>query len=208
MGINLGGNFGMSNNDSMPVLNLQKNDILDLTKKDPSLKNVILAAGWDVAKKGFFGLGKDFDLDLVALLLDESGKLIAKDGMVYFGNKRNNGIFLHGDNLTGHGDGDDERISVSLNNLPTRCCRIMFAVTIYEGKARKQSFSKVKNAYVRLLNEDKSCQEICRYNLTEDAGNNTCVKFAELRKENGEWQFKVVSEAIEASIQELYNSYR
>ena len=84
----------------------------------------------------------------------------------------------------------------------------MFAVTIYEGKARKQSFSKVKNAYVRLLNEDKSYEEICRYNLTEDAGNNTCVKFAELRKENGEWQFKVVSEAIEASIQELYNSYR
>ena len=39
----------------------------------------------------------------------------------------------------------------------------MFAVTIYEGKARKQSFSKVKNAYVRLLNEDKSCQEICAY---------------------------------------------
>ena len=27
MGINLGGNFGMSNNDSIPVLNLQKNDI-------------------------------------------------------------------------------------------------------------------------------------------------------------------------------------
>lgn len=78
----------------------------------------------------------------------------------------------------------------------------------YEGKARKQSFSKVKNAYVRLLNEDKSYEEICRYNLTEDAGNNTCVKFAELRKENGEWQFKVVSEALEASIQELYNSYR
>ena len=95
------------------LLNLQKNDILDLTKKDPSLKNVILAAGWDVAKKGFFGLGKDYDLDLVALLLDENGKLIAKDGMIYFGNKRSNGIFLHGDNLTGHGDGDDEKISVS-----------------------------------------------------------------------------------------------
>ena len=26
MGINLGGNFGMSNNDSIPVLNLQKNN--------------------------------------------------------------------------------------------------------------------------------------------------------------------------------------
>lgn len=190
------------------LLNLQKNDVLDLTKKDPSLKNVVLGAGWDVSRKGIFGLGKDFDLDLVALLLDESGKLIAKDGMVYFGNKRSNGIFLHGDNLTGQGDGDDERVSVSLNNLPAKCARVLFAVTIYDGKARKQTFSRVKNAYVRLLNEDKSYEEICRYNLTEDAGSNTCVKFAELCKENGEWRFKVVSEALEASIQELYNSYK
>lgn len=104
MAINLGSMMGNRSGEVVNALNLQKNQILDLTKKDPSLKNVILAAGWDVAKKGFFGLGKDFDLDLVALLLDESGKLIAKDGMVYFGNKRNNGIFLHGDNLTGHGD--------------------------------------------------------------------------------------------------------
>ena len=51
----------------------------------------------------------------------------------------------------------------------------------------------MKNNYVRILNEDKSYEEIFRYNLTEDTGNNTCVQFAELRKENGEWQFKLVS---------------
>ena len=41
------------------VLNLKKNDVLDLTKTEPGLKNVMLAAGWDVAKKGFFKLGAD-----------------------------------------------------------------------------------------------------------------------------------------------------
>lgn len=51
------------------LLNLQKNDILDLSKKDPSLKNILLGGGWDVAKKGFFGFGADYDLDLIALLL-------------------------------------------------------------------------------------------------------------------------------------------
>lgn len=35
------------------VLNLQKNDILDLRKAEPGLKHVMLGAGWDVTKKGF-----------------------------------------------------------------------------------------------------------------------------------------------------------
>ena len=42
----------------MSILNLQKNDILDLTKKDPSLNNIVLATGWDVVKRGFFSFGQ------------------------------------------------------------------------------------------------------------------------------------------------------
>ena len=48
MAINLGSNFAKINNNldnqtttSGLVLNLQKNDILDLTKKNPGLKKVI-----------------------------------------------------------------------------------------------------------------------------------------------------------------------
>ena len=64
------------------VLNLKKNDVLDLTKTEPGLKNVMLAAGWDVAKKGFFKLGDDYDLDLIAILLNENDKLINRGVMV------------------------------------------------------------------------------------------------------------------------------
>ena len=47
MGINLGGNFQNmgqqgGNMGAAPILNLQKNDILDLTKRNPGLKKVTL----------------------------------------------------------------------------------------------------------------------------------------------------------------------
>ena len=78
MAINLG-----RNNNTMGALNLQKNDILDLTKKNPGLEKVILGAGWDVAS-----MGQDFDLDIAAFLLNENGKVgqIPND-VIFFNNK-------------------------------------------------------------------------------------------------------------------------
>lgn len=55
MGINLGAGFENLNgnssisNQSAGILNLNKNDILDLTKRNPGLKKVSLGAGWDIA---------------------------------------------------------------------------------------------------------------------------------------------------------------
>ena len=191
------------------LLNLQKNDILDLSKKDPSLKNILLGGGWDVAKKGFFGFGADYDLDLIALLLGEDGKLIkSSKSVIYYNDMVGQGIKLHGDNRTGEGEGDDEKISISLDKLPIECKKVVFAVTIYYAVRRRQSFSKVKNAYVRLVNEDKGNEEICRYNLTEDGGNNTGIIFAELFKENGNWQFKAIGKLLDATVSTLSQMYR
>ena len=191
------------------LLNLQKNDILDLSKKDPSLKNILLGGGWDVAKKGFFGFGADYDLDLIALLLGEDGKLIkSSKSVIYYNDKVGQGIKLHGDKITGEGEGDDEKISISLDKLPIECKKVVFAVTIYDAVRRRQSFSKVKNAYVRLVNEDKGNEEICRYNLTEDGGNNTGIIFAELFKENGNWQFKAIGKLLDATVSTLSQMYR
>lgn len=191
------------------LLNLQKNDILDLTKKDPSLNNILLAGGWDVAKKGFFGFGADYDLDLVALLLGNDGKLIRSNrAVIYYNDMQGQGIRLHGDNRTGEGEGDDEKISISLDRLPIQCSKVVFAVTIYDAAKRRQSFSKVKNAYVRLVNEDKGNEEICRYNLSEDGGNNTAIIFAELFKENESWQFKAVGKLLNATVSSLSNMYK
>ncbi|MGL6174563.1 MAG: TerD family protein [Cellulosilyticaceae bacterium] len=190
------------------VLNLNKNDILDLTKKNPSLNNIVLAGGWDIMKKiSFFRPAEDCDIDLVAILLDSKGKMLGNSALIYYGNQRGTGIFLHGDNRTGAGDGDDEKISISLNNVPQNCHKIVFAATIYEADSKKQTFSKVKNAYVRLMNADKGNEEICRFNLTDEGGENTTIIFAELYREGTDWEFKAVGNLLRASISSLKNMY-
>lgn len=193
----------------MNLLNLEKNDILDLTKKDPSLNNIVLAAGWDVVKRGIFNFGAaDMDLDLSALLLDENGRLIGEEGIIYFGNQRGKGIFLHNDNRTGEGDGDDEKISLTLDRLPSNCKKVVFSVNIYQARERRQDFSKVRNAYVRVLNSDKGDSEICRYNLSEDGKNATTLIFAELEKVGTDWNFKAIGELLQGTLTTLVNKYR
>ena len=193
----------------MSLLNLQKNDILDLTKKDPSLNNIMLAAGWDVAKKGLFSFGSaDLDLDLSALLINENGKLMGEDGIIYFNNQRGKGIYLHNDNRTGAGSGDDEKVSITLNNLPANCRKVVFSVNIYQAKERRQDFSKVRNAYVRILNTDKGDSEICRYNLSEDGQNATSLVFAELEKIGSDWNFRAVGELLQGNLTTLINKYK
>ena len=61
MGINLNGmmngvNMGGANNNAAPSLNLRKNDVLDLTKRNPGLEEVLLGAGWDVSHNKFICL--------------------------------------------------------------------------------------------------------------------------------------------------------
>ena len=196
MGINLGGNFGMSNNDSMPVLNLQKNDILDLTKKNPGLKKVILGAGWDISRNG-----ADFDLDIAAFLLDSNNKFNTVSNVIFFNNPNGQGITLGGDNRTGAGDGDDERILIDLQAIDSNIAKIAFVVTIHNAQAKRQTFGMIDNSYVRLLDAENNEKELCRFNLKED------VIFAELYKAGSEWEFKAVGEGRIADLNGILALY-
>ena len=117
------------------------------------------------------------------------------------------GITLHGDNRTGAGEGDDEKISVSLSKLSPSCSKVVFAITIYDAISRKQSFNQVKNAYIRLINEDERGKEICRFNLSEGDDNKTSLIFAELYRENGSWQFKAIGDLVSLDIKGLVQKF-
>ena len=196
MGINLGG-------PQPQILNLQKNDILDLTKRNPGLKKVTLAAGWDISNGGV-----DFDIDIAAFLLDANNKFNTVSNVIFFNNKQGQGIALSGDNRTGAGDGDDETISIDLDMIDLSIQKIVFVVIIHEAQAKRQTFGMVNNSYVRLLDTVKNNRELCRFNLKSDGSTATSVIFAELYRDMGEWQFKAVGEGKIADLNgvlALYN---
>ena len=203
MGINLGANGANLGSNGVNPLNLRKNDMLNLSKHEPGLKNIIIGAGWDVAKGG-----EDFDLDIAAFLVGKEGKVerIPED-CIFFNNMTAQGIELEGDNRTGAGDGDDERIRVSLEDLPNRVSSIIVSVTIFEGKERRQAFGMVDNSYIRILNADKDEEEIARFNLKSDSSTATALIFAQMIKEHDEWHFKAIGESKIADLNGLLSLY-
>ena len=207
MGINLGSMmnniYSGSSNNNVNALNLKKNDVLNLTKKNPGLKKVILGAGWDVAT-----IGQDFDLDIAAFLLNANGKVQnIPDDVIFFNNMQGQGIYLEGDNRTGAGDGDDERITIDLSQIRSDIAKIVFVTTIHEAQAKRQTFGMVENSYIRLLDAKNNEKEVCRFNLKEDGSTSTSVIFAELFRDGFEWQFKAVGEGKMADLNGILSLY-
>ena len=90
----------------MPI-NLSKGQKVDLTKKNPGLKKIMVGLGWDV---NAFDSGSDFDLDAAAFMLGANGKCPTEKEFIFYGNLKHasESVIHMGDNLTGEGEGDDE----------------------------------------------------------------------------------------------------
>lgn len=219
MGINLG-NMEANNNTQQGVqttmtppvmpqqapmqrmsLNLKKNDVLDLTKRNPGLRQINLAAGWDVSQ-----IGGTFDLDIAALVL-KNGKVQSASDVVYFNNMAIPGVRLNGDNRTGEGDGDDEVISLDLAAINPNVTKIVFVVTIYDAMTRRQNFGMVENSYVRLVDVSNGERELCIYKLKENYSTSTAVVAAELVRNGADWDFHALGDGMNADLGQVAGQY-
>jgi tellurium resistance protein TerD len=178
-------------------VSLTKGGNVSLTKAAPNLRAILVGLGWDERTTS----GAAFDLDASALMVGAAGKILSDQHFVFFNNlKSPDGSVEHtGDNLTGSGEGDDEQILVNLSAVPAECERIVFPVSIYEAEQRSQSFGQVRNAFIRIVNSDDNA-ELTRYDLTEDASNETAMIFGEVYRHNGEWKFRAVGQGYASGL--------
>lgn len=191
-------------------INLQKGQTINLEKNQFDLSQITIGLGWDVRQakpSGFLGklvAGKqeDYDLDAIAFLLDENGKVqnlgqnLTGGDVIFFNNlKHPSGtIWLTGDNRTGAGEGDDEQIIVRLNSMGPKINRILFIVSIYEGQKRNQHFGMIDNAFIRAV--DAKGIEMTRYNISGDATFNgkRSLIFAEVYRKGEGWKFRAIGD--------------
>ncbi len=185
-------------------VSLSKGGNVSLSKSDPSMKNVLVGLGWDVRTTD----GQDFDLDASAFLLSETGKVRSDSDFIFYNNlKSADGSVTHtGDNRTGEGDGDDESLIIKLDMIPANVAKIVFVVTIHDAQMRRQSFSQVSGAFIRLVNNDSQL-EVARYDLTEDASSETAMLFGELYRHNGEWKFRAVGQGYAGGLSSVCAQY-
>jgi tellurium resistance protein TerD len=166
------------------AISLQKGGRFNLTKKEPALKKIFIGLGWEMQP------GHTLDLDASVFMLGVNGKIPQDEYFVFYNNlKSPDGAIQHtGDNRTGIGEGDDEVIMAHLGVISPSITEIVVIVTIHEAEAKRQNFSMVSNAYMRLVDVDTN-REVLRYALGNEFPTSTEVEFGRLKKEEGEWHF-------------------
>lgn len=179
-------------------VNLQKGQKVELRKNNGgTLRRVMVGLGWDEVqqKRGLFApRPQDIDCDASAILCI-GGHLTNIADLVFYNNlSHRTGAVKHmGDNLTGAGEGDDEQIMVDLTALPSQYDKLVFVVTIYQARERRQHFGMIRNCFIRICDAETG-QELCKYNLSENYNNMTAMIFGELYRYNGAWKFNAIGQ--------------
>ena len=186
------------------VISLTKGDNINLSKTNPTLKNIVVGLGWDVRKTD----GETFDHDASILMVKADGKAQSDADFIYYHQKDSLCGAIHhtGDYLTGAGDGDDESIHVFLDKVPTDIQKLIICVSIYDADKKKQNFGQVLNAFIRLVNIDTN-EEVTRYGLSENASTETAMIFGEIYRYEGEWKFKAVGQGFKSGLAELIRQH-
>ncbi|MBD0865775.1 MAG: TerD family protein [Rhodobacteraceae bacterium] len=186
------------------ALSLSKGQNISLSKTDPGLTKVLVGLGWDERQTD----GQDFDLDASLFMLNAGGKCRSDADFVFYNQMKSPcGSVTHtGDNRTGEGEGDDEAIKVDLDKVPADVQTLAVTVTIHDHESRKQSFGQVANAFIRVVN-DKTGNEVVRYDLTEDYSTETAMVFGELYRHSGEWKFRAVGQGYAGGLGAMAAQY-
>jgi len=183
------------------TVSLSKGENVNLSKEDVALAQVKVGLGWKTP-------AENFDLDASAFLLGENRKVLSEKDFVFYGNKEsaNGAVKSSGDNRTGIGEGDDETISIDLENVPANVQSIAIAVTIHEAQERGQNFGQVGDAYIRIVNAETDV-ELAKFDLDEDASGDTAIVFGSLYRHGIDWKFKANASGSKATLTELATTF-
>jgi serine/threonine-protein kinase len=184
------------------VLMLKRGANVALATIAPQLDQVAIGLGWETQPD------VTFDLDTSAFMVQAQGRVPADDHFIFYNNLTSpDGTVRHqGDNRQGGEAGDCEVIHVDLQRVAADIQKIIFTVTIYQAKERRQNFGQVKHAYIRLINLVNQ-QEVARYNLTEKFGPETAMIFGEIYRYKGQWKFRAVGQGFEGGLRALTDMF-
>jgi stress response protein SCP2 len=176
------------------VIELTKGQELALATDDGQLLTRLqIGLGWDKERTaGFIGTGAP-DVDLDASAVEFAGGQLF-DLAFYNNLQTRDGSLVHlGDNLTGRGEGDDERLTLDLSRVYRRVDTIAFLVSSYQG----HSLEWVNNAYCRLV--DDQDVELARFTLTGGVPQ-TGLVMAKLFRDGERWMLRAIGEGIAVKI--------
>lgn len=167
------------------------------------LTNVRVGLGWDTGSESI-------DIDASMLMLkggrhNNGGKVLGNSGaLLYYGCLDLPGLHHHGDNRTGAGDGDDEKLDVTFAALPTECTSIMVIANIFAGVS---NFGSVNNVTCNVYDSITSTNKLATLDLTEDYSGKNAIIVGEFYKHNGSWKYAAIGEGITGQLKDVIHRW-
>jgi tellurium resistance protein TerD len=183
-------------------VSLKKGNSVNLSKKEPSLKKIMIGLGWEIKA------GNQLDLDASVFMIGANGKTLADEYFVFYNNLRSpDGSVQHtGDNRSGAGDDDDEMILANLALINEKITEVIITVSIHEATVRRHHFGLLTEAYIRIVDVEKN-REVLRYDLDANFNEFSDVEFGRLQRINGEWHFQAVGIGSNDGLQGYVDKY-
>lgn len=183
-----------------------RGDTVMLHQVDYALRKIVVGVGWDIPGADADGV----DVDCSVFLLDKNDKTREDSDFIFYNNLTGcDGAVEHmGDNRTGAGDGDDERVLIDLNSIPFDVQKIVFVISIYNADLRDQHIGLVRNLFIRLVNADTEI-EILRYPIIDVPVNKASAALiaGELVREGPAWMFAAKGDLYEGTLGILATQY-
>ena len=136
------------------------------------------------------------DIDTAAFLLQSTGKVKGDEDFVFYGNPRHiSGSVTHC---------NDDSVEIDLTKIPRHVEKISITATIYEADERKQNFSKISGAVLRL--KDFYGTEIATF-APERFTVETAIVLGEIYRYKGAWKFNATGAGYKGGLAALCNDF-
>lgn len=135
------------------------------------------------------------DIDTSAFLLDANDKAASDEDFVFYGNPTHNssGVTY-----------EDDKIKIDLKKIPRHIEKISATATIYEAAKRKQNFSLVKGAMLRI--QSANGNDIATFKL-DNFTVETAIVLCEIYRYKGAWKLNATGAGFSGGLAALCKNF-
>ena len=135
------------------------------------------------------------EIDTAAFLTDGRGKVAGDADFVFYGNARHNsGAVTHK---------DDDSIEIDLSRIPRHVEKVSLTATIYDADKRRQNFSMIRSARLRIFGARDEIATFPLENFTVE----TAIVLGEVYRYKGAWKFNATGAGFSGGLAALCNDF-
>jgi stress response protein SCP2 len=182
----------------MSLLSLDKGE----TPQALTVNQIAVGAEWDAkgaknAVANFLSRKKGADLDLLAVLF-QRGRAVRYAGWTNLNPLKDGTVTHTGDNKTGAGEGDDEKVEADLANVPAEVDKILFVIG-----TKEKSFGSAANVSFNMYDTSAGSEEKLAPSIWPELGkNHNAVAVCLVERAANGWNFKLLEKFAKINFSE------